>query len=128
MTDVLAQRFIQKIFEALKVAESERSTCSFAFSKTKPIPTSWKCFTSDLAIPFWHIYAPGAKQSEIRRLSSGISVENFMLLADLGEAAVLVIKTFGKGKGEKEVGNKHEGKPVCPQVTTLPSLLTAVKA
>ena len=37
MTDVLAQRFIQKIFEALKVAESERSTCSFAFSKTKPM-------------------------------------------------------------------------------------------
>ncbi|OPY50939.1 MAG: hypothetical protein A4E48_01693 [Methanosaeta sp. PtaU1.Bin060] len=101
MTDVLAQRFIQKIFEALKVAESERSTCSFAFSKTKPIPASWKCFTSDLAIPFWHIYAPSARQSEIRRLSSGISAENFMLLADLGEAAVLVIKTFGKGKGEK---------------------------
>ncbi|MCX6677696.1 MAG: hypothetical protein NTU95_07095 [Methanothrix sp.] len=54
-----------------------------------------------MAVPFWHIYAPGARQSDIKKLSSGVPADNFMLLADLGDACLLVIKTFGKGKGEK---------------------------
>jgi len=101
MTAASAKNPLQKVWEALRLDASMEIPCSFAFSKTKPIPGSWKCFTSDLAIPFWHIHAPGAKQSEIRKVSSGISAENFMLLADLGEASLLVMKTFGKGKGEK---------------------------
>jgi hypothetical protein len=72
MKSAPAQSLILKVFEALKVDEDSMVPCSFAFSKTKPIPGNWKCFSSDLAIPFGHIYAPGSKQSEIRRLSSGI--------------------------------------------------------
>lgn len=101
MTSMPVQVLLQKVWDALKLDENAKTPCSFAFSKTKPIPGSWKCFSSDLAVPFWHIYAPGAKQSEIKKVASGISTENFMLLADLGEASLLVIKTFGKGKGEK---------------------------
>jgi len=75
--------------------------CSFAFSKTKPIPGDWRCFATDLAMPFWHVLAPGSRQGEIKKLVAGIAADNFMLTADLGEACLLVIKTYGKGKGEK---------------------------
>ena len=75
--------------------------CSFAFSKTKPIPGDWRCSATDLAMPFWHVLAPGSRQGEIKKLVAGIAADNFMLTADLGEACLLVIKTYGKGKGEK---------------------------
>ena len=98
---VVVQNLLQKVLEALKVNEGAKTPCSFAFTKFKSIPGDWKCFTSDLTIPFWQISAPGTKQSEIKKLSLGISAENFILLADLGDASLLVVKTFGKGKGEK---------------------------
>ena len=98
---MVVQNLLQKVLEALKVDEGAKTPCSFAFTKFKSIPGDWKCFTSDLAIPFWQISAPGTKQSDIKKLSLGISAENFILLADLGDASLLVVKTFGKGKGEK---------------------------
>jgi hypothetical protein len=101
MMAVVVQNLLQKVLVALKVDDGAKTPCSFAFTKFKSILGEWKCFTSDLAVPFWQIYAPGARQSDIKKLSMGISAENFMLLADLGDASLLVIKIFGKGKGEK---------------------------
>ncbi len=101
MMAVVVQNLLQKVLVALKVDDGAKTPCSFAFTKFKSILDEWKCFTSDLAVPFWQIYAPGARQSDIKKLSMGISAENFMLLADLGDASLLVIKIFGKGKGEK---------------------------
>jgi len=101
MMAVAVQNYLQMVLRALKVDVSTETPCSFAFTKFKSIPQDWKCFTSDLAIPFWHIYSPGARQSDIKKLSSGVPADNFMLLADLGNACFLAIKTFGKGKGEK---------------------------
>ena len=98
---MVVQNLLQKVLGALDVDEGAKTPCSFAFTKFKSIPGDWKRFTSDLAIPFWQIYAPGTRQSDLKKLSLGISAENFMLLADLGDACLLVIKTFGKGKGEK---------------------------
>jgi hypothetical protein len=103
MIAVVVQNLLQKVLGALNVDEGAKTPCSFAFTKFKSILSEWKCTTSDLAVPFWQIYAPGARQSDIKKLSLGISAENFMLLADLGDASLLVIKTFGKGKGEKSL-------------------------
>ncbi|VVB71584.1 Uncharacterised protein [uncultured archaeon] len=98
---VPGQSHIQRFFEKLKMDEHDLTPCSFAFTKFKSIPGEWRCSTFDLAIPFWHIFAPGARSSDLRKLSAGIQVENFMLLADLGDSSLLVIRTYGKGKGEK---------------------------
>jgi len=98
---VAAKGLLHKLWDALRLDEEAMTACSFAFSKEKSTPGDWRCFSADLALPFWHISAPGGKQSEIRKLALGIGVDNFMLTADLGESALLVIKTYGKGKGEK---------------------------
>jgi len=108
MMAVVVQNLLQKVLVALKVDDGAKTPCSFAFTKFKSILDEWKCFTSDLAVPFWQIYAPGARQSDIKKLSMGISAENFMLLADLGDASLLVIKIFGKGKGEKPLSSLCE--------------------
>jgi hypothetical protein len=101
MMAVVVSNFLQKVLGALKIDESNKMPCSFAFTKYKSVSEDWKCFTSDLTIPFWHIYAPGARISDIKKLSSGVPANIFILLADLGDACLLVIKTFGKKKGEK---------------------------
>ena len=98
MQMLFVQNLLQRVLGALKVDEGARTPCSFAFTKFKSISEDGKCFTADLAVPFWHIYAPGARQSDIKKLSSGVPADNFMLLADLGDACLLVIKTFGKGR------------------------------
>jgi hypothetical protein len=98
---VAAKGLLHKVWDALKLDGETMTPCSFAFSRAKPIGGDWRCFSANLALPFWHISAPGGKQSEIKKLVSGICVDNFMLTADLGDACLLVIKTYGKGKGEK---------------------------
>jgi len=101
MMAVAAKGLLHKVWDALKLDGETMTACSFAFSRARPVGGEWRCFSVDLALPFWHISAPGGKQSEIRKLALGIGVDNFMLTVDLGESALLVIKTYGKGKGEK---------------------------
>ena len=101
MMALAAKDLLRKLWNALRVDEGAMSACSFAFSKAKPAGGEWRCFSADLALPFWHISAPGGKQTEIKKLVSGIAADNFMLTADMGDASLLVVKTYGKGKGEK---------------------------
>ncbi len=93
---------LQKVLRALNIDESAKTPCSFAFTKYRSISEDWKCFTASLSVPFWCIFVPGSRQSDIKKLISGIPADNFMLLADLGDTCLLVIKTFAKRKGDNK--------------------------
>jgi len=88
---------LSKLLESFGVKEAEKRACSFSFSsKAGSVPSGWRAFTFDLAVPFWFVTAPGARTTEIRSLAAGIPAENYMLLADAGAYALLVLRRHKK--------------------------------
>jgi len=55
MMAVAAKELLHKLWNALRVDEGAMTACSFAFSRAKPVGGEWRCFSVDLALPFWHI-------------------------------------------------------------------------
>ena len=86
---------VQKILEAFGVKDEARRACSFAFS-SRPVPSSWKAFTFDLPLAFFYVLAPGGSLTQVRALASGISKENFVLLAECDGHVVLVLRRSKK--------------------------------
>lgn len=92
----LEQDVSLRILQDFSLAVDSKRACSFAFS-SKQVPKSWKAFTFELPIPFYLVHAPGAKFGEIKSLAMGISAENYVLLADLGSYALLILRRAKKG-------------------------------
>jgi hypothetical protein len=86
---------VQKILEAFGVKDEARRACSFAFS-SRPVPSSWKAFTFDLPLAFFYVLAPSGSLTQVRALASGISKENFVLLAECDGQVVLVLRRSKK--------------------------------
>lgn len=91
----LEQSYSSRLLEAFGIDENNRRACSFAFS-TKQVPRSWKAYTFELPIPFYLVHAPEGKFGEIKSLALGIRSENYVLLADLGSHALLVVRRAKK--------------------------------
>lgn len=96
-SEQLQQSFSRKVLEAFGIEQNARRECTFAFS-TRQVPSNWRAFTFDLPFPFYLIYAPGARISDIKSLALGIKAENFVLLAEFGSYAVLVLRRAKKGE------------------------------
>jgi len=85
----------KRILEAFGVDEQSKRACSFAFS-SRPVPSSWKAFTFDLPVAFFYVLAPDGNLTQVRALASGISKENFVLLAVCDGQVVLVLRRSKK--------------------------------
>ena len=85
----------KRVLEAFGVDEKSKRACSFAFS-SRPVPSSWKAFTFDLPLAFFYVLAPGGNLTQVRSLASGISKENFVLLAECDWQVVLVLRRSKK--------------------------------
>jgi hypothetical protein len=84
------------------MAAVERRPSSFAFSSSssRAQTEGWKPYVLEsVPFPFYYIDSPGANATEIRALASGISAENFVLLAEADERlCFLVIRRSKKGE------------------------------
>jgi len=91
------QSYSDKLLEAFGIDPRSKRACSFAFS-TRQAPANWSAFTFDLPIPFYLIYAPEVKVSDVRSFVSGIKAENYILLAEFGSHSLLVLRRAKKGE------------------------------
>lgn len=87
--------FAKRVLEAFGLHEKSKRPISFAFS-SKTVPTNWEAYTFDLEWEFYYVIAPGANLSQVRSLTSGISKENFGLVAALDSQLILVFKRSKK--------------------------------
>ncbi|MCW4003627.1 MAG: hypothetical protein NWE95_06930 [Candidatus Bathyarchaeota archaeon] len=85
----------KRVLQAFGLDERTKRTISFAFS-SKPALASWKAFTFDLPWEFYYVLAPDANLSQVRSLASGISRENFGLLAVTSGQVILVLRRSKK--------------------------------
>jgi hypothetical protein len=85
----------KRVLEAFGVDEQVKRACSFAFS-SRVVPSSWRAFTFDLPLAFFYVLAPDGNLSQVRALASGISKENFVLLAMCDGQVVLVLRRSKK--------------------------------
>jgi hypothetical protein len=84
--------FSDRILQAFGLTRKEARPCSFAFS-TKPPPGDWRAHTFSLPVSFYLVDAVGATYGEVRSLASGVKNENYVLVADLGSHALLVLRS-----------------------------------
>lgn len=83
------------ILDAFGVDDQIKRACSFAFS-SRVAPSSWKAFTFDLPIAFYYVHALGGNTTQVRSLALGIRAENYVLLAELEDRVVLVLRRSKK--------------------------------
>ncbi len=88
-------RFSDRLLQAFGLTRKEARPCSFAFSTKQP-SGEWQAFTFSLPVSFYLVDAVGATYGEIRSLASGIKSENYILVAELGSHALLVLRRSKK--------------------------------
>lgn len=74
---------------------SSKRQASFAFSSKSPTP-GWTAYSYEAAVPFFLLEAEASRATQIYSFASGINKEAFILVADLGEKAALIIRRPGK--------------------------------
>jgi Alw26I/Eco31I/Esp3I family type II restriction m6 adenine DNA methyltransferase len=84
-----------RLLEAFGLGGKSARLISFAFS-SKVVPAEWKAYSFDLEWEFYYVVAPGATLSQIRALASGISKENFGLVAVCGDEVFLALRRSKK--------------------------------
>jgi len=91
ITKTIGNQSIERLLQAFGLDEKTKRAISFAFS-SKAIPSNWKAFSFDLPWEFYYVLSPDANLSQIRALASGISKENFGLVAVTGGQVFLVLR------------------------------------
>ena len=89
--------YAEKVLESMGLRESLRRTSSFAFSSKQP-GEGWEAFAYEVPVAVYFVRAGGATYGQVRTLASGIKADNFVLVADLGTNAVVVMKRAKKGE------------------------------
>lgn len=83
------------LLSAFRIEPSSKREASFAFSSKAPIH-GWVAYSYDAAVPFFLIEAEGSQASQVYSFASGINKEAFILIADLDEKVVLIMRRPGK--------------------------------
>jgi hypothetical protein len=89
--------YAERILEALGINPKDRRVSSFAFSR-KPPPGQWEAFTFEIPVPLYFVRATEGTYGQVRTLASGIKADNYILVADLGNSAILVMRRVKKGE------------------------------
>ncbi len=88
------QRLSSLLF-AFRLEPSSKREASFAFSSKPPL-SGWVAYSYEAALPFFLLEAKDSRATQVYSFASGINKEAFILLADLGEKIVLIMKRPGK--------------------------------
>jgi hypothetical protein len=88
-----------RIFRSLGFDEGAKRASSFAFSKNQA-PKEWKVFTFDSPLPIYYIIAINSKTTEIRSFINGIQAENYILVANLENHDLVVIRRSKNGENQ----------------------------
>ena len=92
--------------------------CSFAFS-TSPHGEDWRAFTfSELPIQLYLVRAIGASYGKIRSLASGIKTDNYILLAENGKHAILVLRRSKRDDNQPLLLVPIRGEDDCERVAS----------
>lgn len=89
--------YAARVLDSLGINPDQARSSSFAFSTKQPAE-GWAAFAFDAPVPVYYVKASEGTYGQVRTLASGIRADTYVLVADMGINAILVMKRVKKGE------------------------------